>query len=104
MCTALFAYVTAVAVDTDASPISGVAITDTVVRTGDGFAVPQDNAFPAGTVEVFSDNFIGEVRKSGDAVRVTGIAGGKGFSASYTFGSDGCHVLKLAGPDTEVVR
>ena len=104
MCTALFAYVTAVAVDTDANPVSGLAITDTVVRTGHGFAVPQDVAFPTGTVDLFSDNFIGEVRKSGDAVRVTGTAGGKGFSASYTLGSDGCHVRKIAGPDTVVVR
>ena len=103
-CTAIFAYITAVAVDAGGQPVTGLAVADTVVRTGHGFAVPQDAVFLAGTVDIFSDNFMGEVRESGDAVRVTGTAAGKGFSASYTFGSDGCHVRKVAGPDTVVVR
>ena len=81
-CTAIFAYITAVAVDAAGQPVTGLAVADTVVRTGHGFAVPQDAVFLAGTVDIFSDNFLGEVRESGDAVRVTGTAAGKGFSAS----------------------
>lgn len=104
MCTTIFAYVTVVAVDAGGQPVSGLAVTDTVVRTGHGFAISQDAAFPAGTVDIFSDNLLGEVRQSGDAVRVIGTAAGTGFNAIYTFGSDGCHVRKIAGPDTVIVR
>lgn len=105
VCTALFAYVTATAVDASGQAVANLAIRDTVVRTGTGFDIPQDGFLgAAGTIVVFSDSYAADVRESGDGVRVTGTAAGKSFSAMYQFGTDGCHVRKLAGPDTVIVR
>ncbi len=105
VCTANFASVTATAVDASGQPVSNLAITDTVVRTGDGFDVQQNGFFnAAGVLVVFSDNYIGHVRGSGDSVRVTGTGAAKSFTATYQFGTDGCHVRKISGPDTVVVR
>ena len=85
--------------------MSNLAVSDTVVRTRAGFDVAQDGLLnAAGTVVVFSDSDAGDVRPTGDSVRVTGTGIGKRFSAMYQFGTDGCHVRKIAGPDTVVVR
>lgn len=105
VCTAIFAYVTATAVDGSGQPVSNLAISDTVVRAGAGFDVQQNGYFnAAGIIVVFSDSYAANVRESGDSVRVTGTGAGKGFSVMYQFGTDGCHVRKISGPDTVVVR
>ena len=104
VCTDLFAFITAIAVDTSGKPVTGLAVSDTVTRTGHGFDVAQQAYGPDGTVTIFSDSNLGDVRESGDAVRVTGIVGAARFAADYVFGSDGCHVRKVSGPDTVVVR
>lgn len=105
VCTASFAFITAVAVDGAGQPVSNLLVTDTVVRTGKGFDVLQNGFLnAAGVFVLFSDNQIGEVRESGDAVRVSGTNGSKSFSTLYQFGSDGCHVKKISGPDTVVVQ
>ncbi len=103
VCTALFAFISAVAVDSAASPVAGLIVTDTIPRTGVTFAVQQEN-YPAGAVTIFSDAQLPLIRRPGDTVHVTGIAESKAFHASYLIGSDGCHVSKLAGPDTVTVR
>lgn len=105
VCTASFAFITSVAVDGAGLPVSNLVVTDTVVRTGKGFDVAQNGFFnAAGVFVVFSDSYLADVHEAGDAVRVSGTSGGKGFSATYEFGSDGCHVRKVSGPDTVVVR
>jgi hypothetical protein len=85
--------------------VSNLAIRDTVVRTGISFDVQQYASLNGvGNITVFSDSDAGDVRESGDSVRVTGTGAGTGFSAMYQFGTDGCHVRKISGSDTVVVR
>ena len=104
-CTAIFAYVTATVVDESGQPVLVAGVRDSVLRTGAAFDVAQYGFLnAAGTAVVFSDGNIGAVRQSGDSVRATGTAAGKSFSATYRFGSDGCHITRIAGPDTVVAR
>jgi len=106
VCTEMFALIPVVVVNAQGAPLTGIAITDSVLRTHERFAVPQSfNGWSPGTFHVFDDSFIGKIRESGDAVRVTGTNGTLGFAADFVFGvPDGCHVAKLSGPDTVVAR
>jgi len=105
VCTASFAFISAVALDDANQPVSGLVVRDSVIRTVQGFAVSQVG-LPggSGTFTIFSDNYLASVREGGDSVVATGTAAGKSFSAVYEFGSDGCHVRKIAGPDTVVLH
>ena len=99
VCTESFAYVL-VRAQTSAGPITGLTITDSVLRTGVRFTVPQNGIAVAGSYVILDDNFRGQVRSSGDSVQVTGYDGGNVFSAMYVFDvPDGCHVHKVSGPD-----
>jgi hypothetical protein len=109
VCTAEFASLTATVGNGTGQPLPGLSVTDTVRRTGavlqvtvgspstdlplDGFA----------TVVIFSDAFLDAVRPTGDDVVVSVAADGHSGGATYRFGTDGCHVRKLAGPDSVVV-
>ena len=104
VCTAVFATITASVVDGAGQPLSGVGVTDTVRRTGAVLDVTGSSPpIGLGTVAIFSDAFLQAVAPAGDEVIVVATAGGRSGSANYRFGSDGCHVRKLAGPDTLVV-
>ncbi len=106
VCTTLFAMIPVVVVDAKGAPLVSIAITDSVLRTHERFAIPQSfNGWSPGTFHVFDDSFSGRIRESGDAVRVTGTNGILSFTADFVFGvPDGCHVAKVSGPDTVVVR
>ena len=52
---------------------------------------------------MFSDHFIEAVRRGGDEVALVVLAGGHAASGWYRFGSDGCHVQKIADPDSLVM-
>ena len=106
ICTTSFALIPVIVVNAQGAPLGSIAITDSVLRTHERFAVPQSfNGWPAGTFHIFDDSFIGKVRESGDSVRVTGTNGTLSFGADFVFGApDGCHVMKLSGPDTVVAR
>ncbi len=106
VCTALFALISVTVVDQQGNPVTGMTITDSVLRTHATFTVPQiEGVFGPGNYQVFSDNFSDQVRESGDPVRVAGRNGTLSFSADFVFGvPGGCHAGKLAGPDTVVAR
>ena len=78
-------------------------VTDTVLRSGRELAIAQQG-YPVGAVTIFSDNNVNDVSQSGDSVRVAGVGGGKRFSAMYQFGTDGCHIRRISGPETVVAR
>lgn len=103
VCTASFETITAVAVDGAGQPLSDVTVTDTVRRTGAVLNVTANTPSIGPGVTIFSDGFLQTVRASGDEVIVVATAAGRSGSADYRFGSDGCHVRKLAGPDTLVI-
>jgi hypothetical protein len=105
-CTALFATITLRVNDANGDPAAGVTITDTILRTHQGFTVPSEG-FPleAGQYIIFSDNYISRIRERGDSVRVTGVSSAGRFSQDYVFDlPDGCHVHKALGPDTVVLQ
>ena len=89
--------------DPNGLPLSGLAISDTILRTGLGFSVPQTMVLPAGMYVVLDDNFTSRIRTTGDSIRVAGSKGATGFTADFFFDAPGgCHVRKLAGPDSVI--
>ena len=102
-CPEVFAQVQLVVLDSTGSPVSGLVIVDTVLRTGQTFTVPQGPVW-VGSYDVFDDGDGKYIRSSGEAVKVTGTGGGAKFSTSFVFNADACHVGKVSGPDTVVAR
>jgi hypothetical protein len=90
--------------------LTGLRVQDTILRTGRIIEVPAPGELgilpPEGRpmVAIFTDEFKHEVRLGGDQVAVVVSAGGRSTVARYEFGTDGCHVRKLAGPDTLVLE
>ena len=104
VCTAVFVAIPATVVNGAGQALSGVSVTDTVRRTGAVLNVTNgSSALSPGTVVIFSDVFLNAIMPLGDEVIVVAAVGGHTGNAAYRFGSDGCHVRKLAGPDTLVV-
>jgi hypothetical protein len=105
VCTASFAMITATIVDGSGQAVSGVSVRDTVGRTGRILDVQQENlgTFDPGIAIIFTDAFVSVIRRGGDNVTTVVTADGLIGSAEYRFGSDGCHVRKLGGPDTILV-
>ncbi len=106
VCTTLFALIPVVVIDAQGAPVTGITITDSVLRTHERLAIPQSfDGWSPGTFHVFDDSFSGRIRETGDAVRVTGTNDTLSFIADFIFGvPDGCHVARLSGPDTVVAR
>jgi hypothetical protein len=100
---------TAAVVNSAGQPLAGLSVTDTVLRTGavlDVTASLPATSLPADglrSLMIFNDSFIEAVLPAGDEVVVVVTAGGRSGTGRYSFGSDGCHVQKLAGPDSLVV-
>jgi hypothetical protein len=104
ICTASFAFVPLTVRDSSGNPVAGLSIADTVIRTQQGFLVPQSFGFAAGTYVVLDDGFRDHLRPTGESVQVSGFNSATRFTATFTFDvPGGCHVRKLSGPDTVVV-
>jgi hypothetical protein len=106
VCDDLYATIGAAVIDSTGASVtalSGLVVQDSVLRTGSVTTVAQ-LGFPAASATVFTDNQIGTVMQHGDSVFVVGTLGARTFRSGYRFGSDGCHVAKLAGPDTVTLR
>ncbi len=104
VCTLNFASLVLTVQDAQGAPVTGLAISDTVLSTGHGFAVPQNMPFlPPGVYVVLDDGYLGKIG-SREWVRVVGTKSGTTvFTADFLFDGSGCHVRKLAGPSTVVV-
>jgi hypothetical protein len=108
ICTAQLVGLSVAVINDVRQPLNGLSVTATVQRTGTVLDItsaspPADLAPEGGHVIVFSDHFIEAVRRGGDDVAVVVLAGGHAASGLYRFGSDGCHVQKIAGPDSLVM-
>jgi hypothetical protein len=109
VCSDELVALTAAVVHGTGQPLTGLSVTDTVLRTGAVLEVtaglPPSDLPAAGlpVTMIFSDEFREAILAVGDEVIVVVTAGGHSGSGRYQFGSDGCHVQKLAGPDTLVV-
>jgi hypothetical protein len=99
VCTESFAMIPLTVRDQNGASVQGLSITATILRTETSFTVPQGSA-PAGSYTAYDDNFRDRIRTSGDSVRIDGY-GGRQFSTGFRIDvPGGCHVRKLAGPDT----
>lgn len=90
----------------DGSPVPGLTILDTVLRTGEGFEVSRGGGgTPHELYPIFDDTFLPRIRPTGGSVRVTGVEGATPrFAADFVFDAPGgCHVRKVAGPDTVTI-
>ena len=102
-CTTLFASVQLVVLDSIGTPLAGLSITDTNLRTHQGFEISQ-SPYWSGSYDVFDDGDKSLVTSAGDAVKVTGAGSGGRFSSDFVFKAGDCHVSKVSGPDTVVAR
>jgi hypothetical protein len=110
VCTDEFVVLTAAVANSTGQALAGLSIRDTVLRTRtviDLTAATPPADLPAQglpAVPIFSDAFESAIHPAGEAVAVVVTAGDHSTSARFEFGSDGCHVQKLGGPDTLVVE
>ena len=106
VCTASFAMVPLTVLTQGGAPVPGLTISATTLRTGQSFGVPQPlGGSQPGAYVVFDDGLRDRIRASGDSVRITGSGGAAGFTANFIFDvPGGCHVRKVAGPDTITVQ
>jgi hypothetical protein len=106
-CTQNIEAISATIVNQVGQTLPGLEVTDTVRRTGTVLTMTepplQDLPSEGATVMVFSDDFQKNIRPGGEDVAVMISAGGHSVSSLFRFGSDGCHVQKLAGPDSLIV-
>jgi hypothetical protein len=93
-------------VDSAGAPIDSLAITVTNVRTDEIYKVEQPYTDERGDYVALDDSFKGKVRSYGDPILVHGEQGAYRFEAAFIIGlsEHGCHVAKLAGPETVVIE
>ncbi len=101
-CTLEFRFFTVAVVDEAGAPVPDLELVVTRVRDGFVYGVVQDTASGSGVYMVFNDNFVDEVRTSGEQVRVVAAKDGVSVEGAYVFSTDECrcHISKVSGPDT----
>jgi hypothetical protein len=106
-CTANIETITATVVNQVGGTLAGLEVTDTVRRTGTVLTLTQppleDLPSEGATVMVFSDELQQNIRPGGEDVAVVVSAGGHWGSGLFRFGTNGCHVQKISGPDQLIV-
>jgi hypothetical protein len=106
VCTALYATIGVSVIDSAGlavGSLSGITVQDSILRTGQVITIAQ-LGFPTTSATIFTDGNIASVLPAGDSVVVVGTLGSRSFRSGYRFGSDGCHVSRIAGPDVVVLR
>ena len=104
VCTQDISIISLIAVDVNGIPVDGLAISDTVIASHDGFAVDQFSMHAPGSYVVFGDHYRQHIGNTIGAVRVTGSNGALHFGATFVFDASGCRTQRVSGPDTVVAR
>lgn len=105
VCTALFAFYNVTVIDTTGAPVTGLHPIVTVVRTGRDISsslTPAGNQYP-----VFSDGEIHLIDPAGELIRFTAGNAQGAATGDFVFDAPGachCHIHKVSGPDTLVIR
>ena len=101
VCTALFAGYSLVITDKAGTPVDGVNLAVTLVRTGQRLS-PQSAGLPStGTYPLINDGVRDQLEPSGDQIHAVGTKGPATVQADFIFDvPGGCHVHKVSGPDT----
>ena len=106
VCTTLFAIIQVTVVDTTAAPLAGLSPAITLLRTSQSI-VPDQTGVGGGRYNVITDGEHSLIRPSGDTLRFVVTAGARSARADFAVdepGSCACHVNKVSGPDTLVLR
>jgi hypothetical protein len=105
ICTASFALYNVTVIDAAGAPVTGLDPTVTVVRTGQRLTLsttPSGNHYP-----VFTDGEIHLIDPAGELVRFVASNTQGSTAGDFVFDAPGtchCHMRKVSGPDTLVVR
>jgi hypothetical protein len=106
VCTEEFRVYGLTVVDDDGAPVNDASLEVVNLRT-DRQLVSTFLGLPtSGTYWIVDDSMLDEFTVDGDSVEVTGTNDGLSFRTGFRFAVDecGCHVQKLAGPDTVTIR
>ena len=104
LCSDEFVSVQFRVVDVSGEPQDSFVVTVRNVRTGEAYSVRQPVSDEVGVYHALDDG--SKDRIHGIApLKVHGERGDREFDASFLIGvdEDGCHIQKMAGPDTVVV-
>ncbi len=102
-CTAIYVTVGVTVLTESGAPADSVEITVTNRRTGTRYEIGDDFS-GRGYYTIFTDRYYNQISSKGEPIRVTGRKGTLGFVADYQIAGGDCHIAKLAGPDTVVIR
>lgn len=104
ICTEEFVVHTITVLQPDGQPADSVSINVRNKESGDLYDVCQNDLCNAngqqGQYVIFHDSFQGEISKEQENIVVSGTKDSLSFTEDYSFYDDGCHVRKIAGPDT----
>lgn len=104
VCTMEFRTIGVTVVDTLSVPVLDATVTSRLRRTGEVLAsadgTPQNDGFYA----IVSDGVKQKIRQGGDSVDVVVQRTGNVPAAATYFIISGCHVGKVSGPNTLVLR
>jgi hypothetical protein len=106
-CTEEFRTYPVTVVDEAGDVATDVVLNRTNLRTAQVFEPTWLGQHVPGTYLVADDGLVYEFSIDGDSVRVDGQQGVAAFTAFFEFAVTGpcrCHVEKLSGPDTVVIR
>ncbi|MBN2732533.1 MAG: hypothetical protein JXR26_08905 [Balneolaceae bacterium] len=109
-CTDIFAISTmTVANQENEHPVESVQIVVKDQTTGQELGICEDGTCSNQEIEpgeyiIFHDGYRDDILPAGKKLTVRGTKGDAiNFTREYFFGSDGCHIKKIAGPDTVFV-
>jgi hypothetical protein len=104
-CTEEFRVFSVAVVDDASQPVSDAQLTVTNLRTGHVLMSGWLGQLVPGSYVIADDAMVDEFSAEGDVVRVEGQAPAGSFTADFTFAPDacGCHLQRVAGPDTVVI-
>src|SRR5262245_3750947 len=103
-CSSVFVAAPVVLVDGTGAPVTPVAVTSVLARTGDTLLTGHEVQSPQGRYVILTDDAIDALYRSGDTVHVTfSQSGADLLTAIYAFDvPGGCHIRQIAGQDTLV--
>ena len=100
-CTAEFRMIGLVITDKAGAPADSVDLAVTLVRTGELLTHTPPGPNPEGRYVVIDDGAGSKLRPSGDQLRAVATKGAADAQVDLLIDvPNGCHVHKLAGPDT----
>lgn len=105
MCSDELRTVRIAAVDSTGAAVAGAFETSTLIRTGQVLPITAIMDPVPGHYVILDDGDIPHLHPGGDSIAVSLVLGEASAGATYHFDvPNGCHINKVSGPDTLVVR